>query len=93
MKNQTFRKRFVERISYYLKNVFTIDNINKEFDLIYNRIKPEMKRNCLRWNYSYGDWERNAQFLKSIASSRIDQVKSATKKYFNLNQEEYDEYF
>ena len=93
MNNQNFRKRFIERIAYNIKNVWTVDNINTEFDKLYNSIKEEMHKDCLRWNISYDNWNNEALKLKDKAIARISQVINATKNYFNLSEEEINEYF
>lgn len=93
LKNNTFRKRFVERISYYIKNVWTEENILSVYNSLYNAIKPEMKRNASRWNQSYNNWVKNSENMKNTALSRIKIVPEATKTYFKLSKEEFDEYF
>lgn len=93
MQNASFKKRFVERVAFYLKNVWNVDNINKEFDNLYNAISMEMFRNCARWNLDYNNWSSNAYRVKNFALNRIEQVISATKSYFNLSLEEVNEYF
>ena len=93
MKNDTFKKRFVQRISYNLKNVWTMEHINQEWEDLYGEISLDMVRNCERWNYNYNNWINNAGYLRTYALNRIDEIKNETKTYFNLSQEEFNEYF
>lgn len=93
MKNSAFRKRFVQRVSYYLGSVWTVENIEKEFSLLYNSLNPEMPRNCARWGFSYESWNAGTSFLKNYALNRIWQIKNEVKNYFYLSQEEMNEYF
>lgn len=93
MQNESFKKRFVERTAYYLKNVWTKDNIQKEYDLLYNAVSPEMARNSSRWGFDYYQWVRNAESLKNFSLNRIYQVPNEIKNYFHLSQEEVNAYF
>ena len=93
MKNEKYRKKFVERISYFMKNVWTKENIEKTYDELYNAVKEEMKRNTSRWNQDYQTWEKYVKRLKEDALSKINNIPKYTKTYFNLTKEEYDEYF
>lgn len=93
MKNKTFKKRFVKRISYYMNNVWTEEHILETYNYLYNSIKPEMKRNAKRWNQSYDRWLNECEILKNRALSRTKNIPNYTKNYFNLSKEEYNEYF
>ena len=93
MKNEKFKKKFLDRLSYYMKNVWTSENVTREFDYIYNMIQPEMYRNCERWGYDYNVWLGYTRNLKSYALSRNSQVKYAARSYFGLTLEEANEYF
>lgn len=93
LKNQSFKKRFVERISYYMKNVWTEENILTVYNELYNSIEPEMKRNSSRWNQSYDGWLKSIEKLKKESLNRIKVVPQATKAYFKLSDKEFYEYF
>ena len=93
MKNNTFRKKFASRVGYFLKYVWNDNNINKEFDYLYNSISYDMARNCDRWGINYSNWKSNALSVKNYALNRKYTVINATKSYFNLTQEEINEYF
>ena len=70
-----------------------VENIEKEFSLLYNSLNPEMPRNCARWGFSYESWNAGTSFLKNYALNRIWQIKNEVKNYFYLSQEEMNEYF
>lgn len=93
LKNSSFKKRFVERISYYMKNVWTEENIMKVYNYYYNAIEGEMMRNSKRWNQSYDNWKESINTLKKNALSKIESIPKATKEYFSLSDKEYYEYF
>lgn len=93
MKNNTFRKKFASRVGYFLKNVWNEKNINTEYDYLYNSISYDMDRNCVRWGCNYSSWQHNAASVKRYALNRNNTVINATRSYFNLTQEEVNEYF
>ena len=93
MKNYSFRRRFVERTSYYYKNVWTKEHIEHEINYFYGALNPEMSRNCARWGCNYNSWQYNVQRLKEYAINRIGQIPYEMSSYFSLSQEEVNEYF
>ena len=93
MQNNSFRKRFKERVSYYIKNVWTEEHILTTYDYFYNSIKDEMIRNSSRWNTNYNNWENKINILKNNALERIKKVPEYTKNYFNIQEDEYNELF
>lgn len=88
-----FEQLFIERISYYLKYVWTDEHINDTYTYLYESIAPEMKRNCERWGTDYNSWLSSIKRLKTTILSRGNAVRKATSNYFNLSEEEYDKYF
>ena len=93
MKNYQFRKKFVERVAYYLKNVWTQEHIEQEIAYFYNTLNPEMSRNCAKWGCNYNSWQYNMERLKQYSIDRIGQIRYEIPAYFSLSQEEINEYF
>ncbi len=93
MNNGEFRNRFIERISYYIRNVWTEEHIVNTYNYFYNSIKPEMNRNAHRWGQDYNNWERSVEKLKNNALLRIKNVPKYAKAYFSLSEEVYNGYF
>ncbi len=93
MKNDKFKKRFVERVSYQLKNVWNQERINAKMDEILNELEPELERNFKRWNLSRSDFEYQLGRLKEYISKREKYMISQTKSFFNLTDEEVEYYF
>ena len=93
LKNPKFRKKFVERMSYFMKNVWNEKNINETYDEIYNSIEKEMERNALRWGYDYNTFKNSAKRVKEEALRKVNKMPKYTKSYFGLSNEEYNEYF
>lgn len=93
MKNKDFKKRYVERLSYNLNNIWTEEKLLKKIDELYEIYKKEMPRNCTRWNISYDNWEKNVNRLRNYVKKRTPIMLSQTKSFFNLTDKEIKEYF
>lgn len=92
-KNNKFKKRFLERASYNMKNVWSEENINKEYDYLVKLIEPEMRENQKRWNHTYGEWQVELRDLKTYLEKRRKYMLSSIKNYFGLSDKEMKEYF
>ena len=88
-----FQELLLERISYYLKYVWTDEHINETYNYFYNTISPEMQRNSQRWGIEYSQWLSSIKNLKKTMNSRRNAVKASCKSYFKLTEEEYERYF
>ncbi|HOP66068.1 MAG TPA: CotH kinase family protein, partial [Bacilli bacterium] len=93
MKNADFKKRFVERVSYQLKNVWNEERINTKMAEILAELEPELERNFERWNLSEDDFEYQLGRLKTYIAKREAYMISQTKSFFNLTDEEVEYYF
>ena len=93
LKNVEFRKLFIQRMSYFMKNVWTKEHIEETYNYFYNSIEKEMERDSIRWNHDYQNFKNSAERMKNMALSKIDKMKKYMKTYFQLTTEEYNEYF
>lgn len=93
MKNKKFKNKFLEKLSYNMKNVWSDENVLKRYDELYNLIEPEMERNQKRWNSSYSTWQKECDMLKNYIKNRRKNLKSNVKSYFGLSDEEMKKYF
>ena len=93
MKNDTFKKIFLERLSYNMKNTWKKENILKKLDEIYNKLAPEMERDMKRWGSSIEEWNENIDNLKEYINKREDYLLSQTKTQFGLSSTQMKEYF
>ncbi len=91
--NSSFKKRFLERLSWNLKNVWTDKNVINQYNELVNLLKPEMKRNQKRWGMTYQEWEDNCKELKTYLTKRRKYVIDHVKSYFHLSSEEVKKYF
>lgn len=95
MKSSEFKKVFLERLSYNLKNTWNSDNVIKKIDSVISEIsEDEIKRNLKRWNVtSYDEWKKNVEYMKDFARKRNKYMVSQAKSYFNLSSSEVNKYF
>ena len=94
MKNSNFKKTYLERLSYNLKNTWSTDNVLKKIDDVIDEIgKDEIKRNMTRWNKSYSEWEKNVEFVRNYARNRNSYMVSGAKSFFGLSNSEVKKYF
>ncbi|MBE6138890.1 MAG: hypothetical protein E7174_00065 [Firmicutes bacterium] len=91
--NDEFKKTFLERLSYQLKNVWNEERVLERIDTIYNNLKPEMERNQKRWGMTYSHWEDNVESLRKYTRLREDYLKKQAKSFFKLSESEMKEYF
>ena len=95
MKSSEFKKTFLERLSYNLKNTWNYNTVSKRLDEIIKEVgEDEIKRNLDRWdNISYSQYKTNVNYVKNFAKKRNSYMKSQAKSYFNLSNAEYKKYF
>ena len=93
LKNSQFRKRFLERLSYNLQNVWTNERLNAKIDELVDLIKDEMPRNQKRWGLTMGGWNSAIKDLKGYVSKRRTYFLRHIKSYFKLSDKEMKEYF
>lgn len=95
MKSSEFRKTFLERMSYNLKNTWSTKNFNAEIDRVLKEVgASEMKRNLSRWNnMSYSTFESHVKKVKAFAPKRNAYIIKEAKAYFGLSDSEVNKYF
>ena len=95
MKSSEFREKFLERLSYNLKNTWSTDNFNKKIDSVIAEItEDEIERNLDRWNnISLSKWRENVDQMRDFAEKRNDTIVKEAKSYFNLSNDEVNKYF
>lgn len=95
MKSSEFKKTFLERLSYNLKNTWSTENFSKKIDSVIDEIgEDEIKRNLSRWNSNtYSKWQSNVSNLKQFAKKRNAYIVKEAKSYFKLSNSEVEKYF
>ena len=95
MQSSEFRKTFLERLSYNLKNTWSTKNFNAEIDRVLKEVgSSEIERNLNRWNnISYSTYESYVSKVKKFAPQRNAYIIKEAKSYFNLSNKEVEKYF
>ena len=95
MKSSEFKKTFLERLSYNLKNTWSTKNFSAKIDSVIKEIgTDEIKRNLSRWNVcSYSEWQSHVSNLKNFAKLRNATIVREARSYFGLSSSEYKKYF
>ena len=92
-KNKKFKERFLERLSYNLKNVWADKIVKKRYNELYDMIEPEVKRELKRWDRTYSDWQKECKILKTYIEKRRSNLLKNVKSYFKLSDKEMKKYF
>ena len=92
-KNDRFKKRFLERLSYNLKYVWNHKNVMTNYNRYYKLISKEIKRDHERWNISLSSWQSKCNQIYSFLNNRNYRIKMQAKSFFNLSDYEYKKYF
>lgn len=98
MKNENFKKEFLTRLGYHLKNTFTPEKTQGRFDALVAEVDPDMKYNVECWkdtyHKTYSDWKANVNALrKSIGETRISLFVRDAVKTFSLTEDDVRTYF
>ena len=94
MKNSEFKKTYLERLSYNLKNTWSKDSVTKKIDDVIKEIgEKEILRNLERWDFDEDFWRKNIKWLKEYASKRNGYMVSQAKSFFGLSDSEVKKYF
>ena len=91
--NPTFRKKFLEKLEFMLKNNWSEENLIARIDYFYNLVKPEMEQNANRWGFTYSNWEKEVEKLKSFVKQRKKYLLNQTKRFFNLSNDEMQVFY
>ena len=92
-KNDQFRKDFVERLSWNLKNIWNEENALNKLEEIYNNLYPEMERNQIRWGMTLNDWINSVETIRTFIKQRQNYLLNQTQIFFNLSNIEMQKYF
>lgn len=92
--NKEFRELFLNRLSHHMKTTFNPKNSTAVFDELVEKIKPEMKKNCQRWdNLSYEEWERNIASFRKKFPEKPKVMLEDLRKYLKITDAENKKYF
>lgn len=95
IKNPTFRKLFLERLSYHMENTLSVENVIATIDYYEQLLEPEVARERAYWGGTVRGWKGEVNFLRSFITQRdhMADIVYRLVRYIGLTQEEIDTYF
>ncbi len=88
-----YRTRFLERLSLNLKTIWSEENVMAKLETLYTTLKPEIRRDFLRWGLNPDAWEGNVDFVRNFIRLRTPELLKEAKSFFHLTNAEYEFYF
>lgn len=92
MKNPEFKDKFMRRMAWALKNVWTEENVVNRVNEIQAMLQPDIAKECRRWGGSVSKWEDSLQSLRSFAKNRTKYVLDDLQDYFNFSDQKMRDY-
>jgi len=95
LKNDDMKELFLQRLSYFMNNVYTEGKMLGAIEEMYETMKPEMAQHYEKWpsDGSVESWERNVDRLRSWVKERPKYVKQTCQAYFGLSDSKMEELF
>ena len=91
-KDPAFRKRFLERASYFYKEVFSPTRTQTGIDHFAKMYDPEVPQERMRWNH-VRTWEKSLRVIRRFFERRPAIIRRQFRSYFDLTEEETDQLF
>lgn len=84
VKNQTYKRYFINRFSDLLNTRFSEDTVRHFVDSIANLIEPEMEEHIRRWRRPVNlvEWNQNIENIRSFAFERPGYLRQYLNQYF-----------
>lgn len=95
MANQEFKDRFLTRAAELMSSALTVENVFAEIDRLCAIVRPEVARDCARFNRTVEEWENAVEEMKQVLLDydwqrlNIDNLCSL----FDLDQAQREQYF
>jgi hypothetical protein len=95
IKNPQFREKFLSRLSELLGTTLSTENVVKRIDELAAELDPEVRRDRIRWNYSYSGWQKEIQRMRNfiLEFDYTGEIVNRMRKYLNMTSAEVDHYF
>ena len=90
LRNQNFRREFIERFAWHLKNTFETEHMLSRIDFLASNIETEMERNLTRWERprSMTEWRGEVENLRIHARQRPAAIIGHLHKNLSLTADE-----
>ena len=95
IQNPTFRKQFLERLSYHMEHTLSNENVLARIDYYEQLLAPEVPRERARWGGSVSGWEWQVNKLRRFITEwdHMADMVARLQRYIGLTQAEIDQYF
>ncbi len=95
MNNPKFRQRFLERLSYHMKNALSNEHVLGRIDELEQLLLPEIPRERERWGGSLTGWQSAVNRLRTFITDQdhLGDIVDHLKVYIGLTSEEIETYF
>ena len=93
MDNAALKDAFLTRFGELLATTLSSENVVGRIETRYNLIKDEMKRNCERWDWSTGTWNRYVKAMVKYANERPGKLIGYLRDAFHLSDAQTRHYF
>lgn len=95
LRNAEFRDRFLKRVAYVLDNILTDEKILARIDFYHELLKPEIARECSKWEGTVDSWEAAVQRMREYITSRDlrSEMINSLQKHLSLKADEKAKYF
>lgn len=93
--NDDMEELFLDRLSYYMKNVYTKDNMTAAIERLHGAMEPEMAGHYTRWpeHGSVESWNRQVGRLRTWVDQRPQYVIAGAKEFFGLSDAKISQLF
>lgn len=95
IQNPTFRKQFLERLSYHMERTLSTENVLARIDYYQQLLAPEVARERERWGGTVSGWEWQVDKLRRFITEwdHMADMVARLQRYIGLTQSEIDQYF
>jgi CotH kinase protein/Lamin Tail Domain/Chitobiase/beta-hexosaminidase C-terminal domain len=87
LKNESFRKDFVNRFADELNSNFSSERVEKKIDEFFALYEPEIDRQIKRWNLKKKEWQSQVNQLRTFGQNRPDYVRLHLMEKFDTGRQ------
>ena len=93
--NPTFRRQFLERLSYHMEHTLSNENVLARIDYYEQLLSPEVPRERARWGGTYDGWLWQVNKMRRFITEwdHMADIVARLQRYIGLTQAEIDQYF
>lgn len=85
LQNQSYKNRFINRMSDLLNTVFSPPHVASIIDSLAQHIAPEIPAEVAKWDNTVTTWNSNVDFLRDFSARRPAIVRQQMQDFFQLD--------